>query len=632
MTTTLPPGTTLRDLRALCDAEAVRDGAFGGNGYHESQFPWSYDPAFEQSRDTWFEFLEQIAKRELNGTFLQIGLGAHGGTHRLFGMIAASAVCVELDAARVAAFDGPPVILGDSTDPAVIEHVRSLCGGCDLVLLDGDDSYESLRSDWLAYAPLVRPGGVVAVVDGSQDRDYDGALFDASEFVRDLDTAVLRPRGVRLRRLGADRAIHFYEQPDDSIPAVLPVPATLVPTPIAERLFVHEGFALWRYGHELYAIDARFETFERRAMQRGAYGDVVRVGDVRSAREALTLYATGCAELRSARELIVRGDCEAARILVESIRSRFPELADLLVRSLDAFAYAREITLALGTLRLFGEHQREGVAWFEAALEHDVMNSDLLQLVAKCYLGLLDDDAGARRVLERARQRVARARIRGECHRMLDASPGLWRYPQLLEGITGVIQVGAHRGEELDAFARVELRDQVFFEPHPDAFDELRTRCQRRDEIRRAAHPWAISDRSGTRALYIGEDSSTASLFEARAGGSDAVIDVETRSLDGLIEDGVIDPARFDVLVIDAEGAELEVLQGARRLLESIRVICVAVHHEPIYVGAPTPAELSTFLARCDDYGFALRAHDREGDPRRGNAIFTRCTRRRRTR
>jgi Methyltransferase domain len=34
------------------------------------------------------------------------------------------------------------------------------------VFIDGDHSYDGLRGDWLGWAPLVAPGGVVALHDG----------------------------------------------------------------------------------------------------------------------------------------------------------------------------------------------------------------------------------------------------------------------------------------------------------------------------------------------------------------------------------------------------------------------------------------------------------------------------------
>jgi len=58
-------------------------------------------------------------------------------------------------------------ICADSHDPATIDAVRAAAGDdpFDFVFIDGDHSYEGVRGDWLAWSPLVRPGGLVAFHD-----------------------------------------------------------------------------------------------------------------------------------------------------------------------------------------------------------------------------------------------------------------------------------------------------------------------------------------------------------------------------------------------------------------------------------------------------------------------------------
>lgn len=54
-------------------------------------------------------------------------------------------------------------IKGDSHDPAVIAQVRGL--SVDFLFLDGDHHYEAVKTDFENYAPLVHPGGVIALHD-----------------------------------------------------------------------------------------------------------------------------------------------------------------------------------------------------------------------------------------------------------------------------------------------------------------------------------------------------------------------------------------------------------------------------------------------------------------------------------
>jgi len=56
---------------------------------------------------------------------------------------------------------------GDSHNPSTADEVKRLgpAGGFDVVFIDGDHSYDGVRSDTLRFARLARPGGVVVFHD-----------------------------------------------------------------------------------------------------------------------------------------------------------------------------------------------------------------------------------------------------------------------------------------------------------------------------------------------------------------------------------------------------------------------------------------------------------------------------------
>jgi cephalosporin hydroxylase len=65
---------------------------------------------------------------------------------------------------------------GDSHDPATVERLRRELAGhpLDFLLIDGDHSYAGVKSDFELYAPLVRPGGLIALHDISPDSGEPG--------------------------------------------------------------------------------------------------------------------------------------------------------------------------------------------------------------------------------------------------------------------------------------------------------------------------------------------------------------------------------------------------------------------------------------------------------------------------
>lgn len=58
-------------------------------------------------------------------------------------------------------------IQADSHDPGTVDMVRDALHGepIDFLFVDGDHTYDGIRTDWELWAPLVRPGGVVALHD-----------------------------------------------------------------------------------------------------------------------------------------------------------------------------------------------------------------------------------------------------------------------------------------------------------------------------------------------------------------------------------------------------------------------------------------------------------------------------------
>jgi len=59
------------------------------------------------------------------------------------------------------------LIRADSHSQETVERVKRTLGGepLDFLMIDGDHTYEGVKRDFESYAPLVRPGGVVALHD-----------------------------------------------------------------------------------------------------------------------------------------------------------------------------------------------------------------------------------------------------------------------------------------------------------------------------------------------------------------------------------------------------------------------------------------------------------------------------------
>ena len=138
--------------------------------------------------------------------------------------------------------------------------------------------------------------------------------------------------------------------------------------------------------------------------------------------------------------------------------------------------------------------------------------------------------------------------------------------------ISDIFDVGAHHGETAKKFAeRFPAARIRCFEPVSVTYARL---CRNVAPIRNiSCHRAALSDHDGEATIYLTGESHTSSLVApATVLGAEVV---PTRSVDSIARELHVD--HIDLLKIDAEGADLDVLRGARRLLEGARIAFVLV-------------------------------------------------------
>jgi FkbM family methyltransferase len=148
-----------------------------------------------------------------------------------------------------------------------------------------------------------------------------------------------------------------------------------------------------------------------------------------------------------------------------------------------------------------------------------------------------------------------------------------------------VADVGANAGSLTRRFLE-QGAVVTAIEPHPEMAAKLRETYPSVTVIEAAA-----SDQIGTATLYHSRDSQQSSLFRPAILAWVAESTVPTVTLDSL---GV-----FDVVKIDAQGAEAKILHGARRTLEARQAIWfVEVWNAGLaWAGTSVEAVLEPFIA-----------------------------------
>ncbi len=196
-----------------------------------------------------------------------------------------------------------------------------------------------------------------------------------------------------------------------------------------------------------------------------------------------------------------------------------------------------------------------------------------------------------------------------------------------------ILDCGANVGQMARGFRQAYPDAQIYcFEPVSSVFEELRAEC---DRVVAVPVKKAVFDRNGTATIHLTAGAEAHSLLGFEAGnpcarwtkevGEEAV---EVCTLDHWCHEEDIDGRQVDILKLDVQGAELQALYGAKKLLQDVRVVYLEVSFVPIYKDCPLFGEVDAFLSargfrRCavypsdqpQNWGDALYVNNRERSP-----------------
>ena len=182
---------------------------------------------------------------------------------------------------------------------------------------------------------------------------------------------------------------------------------------------------------------------------------------------------------------------------------------------------------------------------------------------------------------------------------------GLWLQRQLCEGAV-MIDVGANVGDYTALAARaVGPHGHVYAcEPAPANVALLHERFDAVPQV--SVVPAAVGDHSGTTTFFLDRRASTRhSCAAANVGKTGATITVPQVMLDDVC--GGL--SRLDVVKVDAQGAEMSILHGARMLLKRFRpAMVLELWPHGLSMAGANAASLLTFLKDRDYAVFRLSA------------------------
>jgi FkbM family methyltransferase len=192
--------------------------------------------------------------------------------------------------------------------------------------------------------------------------------------------------------------------------------------------------------------------------------------------------------------------------------------------------------------------------------------------------------------------------------------------------VRGVLHVGAHEGKEIASYDAMHADPVVFIEANPAVYARLTEAMRGRSNV--ICVNRAISDKAGRVKLHLASFDMSSSLLPL-AGHLDVypqivpvgVIDVDATTLDALLTELGLACERFNLLVIDVQGAEAMVLAGAGQVLRHIEAIQIEVNFAELYRGAAEIDVIDEMLAQA---GFKRVATVSAFHPSWGDAFYIR--------
>ena len=168
--------------------------------------------------------------------------------------------------------------------------------------------------------------------------------------------------------------------------------------------------------------------------------------------------------------------------------------------------------------------------------------------------------------------------------------------------LLGVIQVGAHIGEEIDIYFSMGAKKVVAFEPIKSSYDKIKEH-ENLTKVNKA-----LGNYNGVVKLNIASNAQSTSplnpkthLTEHPWVSFNNTISVPISTLNSWFSDENEKPINYNFMSIDVQGYELEVLKGATNILPSIKVILCEVNKKELYENCPMVEEIDEFLTT---YGF----------------------------
>ena len=168
--------------------------------------------------------------------------------------------------------------------------------------------------------------------------------------------------------------------------------------------------------------------------------------------------------------------------------------------------------------------------------------------------------------------------------------------------IKGVIHIGAHVGQEMNTYKKINVPNVMFFEPIPSTFNKLKENVMGEAVLINSALGNFIGEiEMFTETINGGQSSSVLQPEYHLIQHPDIIFDGNEKVKMTMLDTFIEEKEKYNFINIDVQGYELEVFKGGSNFLNSIDYIMTEVNRAELYKGCAKIEELDEYLKT---YGF----------------------------
>lgn len=173
--------------------------------------------------------------------------------------------------------------------------------------------------------------------------------------------------------------------------------------------------------------------------------------------------------------------------------------------------------------------------------------------------------------------------------------------------ISGIIHIGAHELEELPSYLKKKIKHIIWVEANPAKYKSIEEKIKNFDDM--FLGKFAAGSYEEKVELNIANNGLSSSILDFGTHKENypeikytSKVSVKKMPVDKWIENNIINKEKYNFLVIDIQGYELEALKGMTEQLNFIDFIYSEVNFQDVYKGCAQIDDIDRFLSKFNFY------------------------------